>query len=85
MPLEIQYFNQKLNFFEPLLERTTINISFSSSKEKGKNISITTEKVLNLNLSIAFYQSIIQTAQIFKEESENANMLNSAKSNMIKS
>ena len=35
LPLELYYFNNKHNFYEPLIEKTSIHFSYSRDKNKN--------------------------------------------------
>lgn len=56
VPVEIYYFNQSLNFFEPLVEKTLIGFSkdnFVTTRTKQTRIEV--KDMLNLNFSVALY------------------------------
>ncbi len=68
-PLEIYYFNQKLSFFEPVIERVPIKCYFESGGVTEKQIQkLTIEDVLNLNFSVALYENLFLLLDNFKSE-----------------
>jgi hypothetical protein len=69
IPLELYYFNTKLNFYEPLVERTALDVHFSSLQDKNQHILILrNQSTLNLNFSVALYETLFLLANSFKEE-----------------
>lgn len=90
VPLEVYYFNQNLNFFEPLVEKTLIgysNDNFATIRTKSTKIEI--KEMLNVNFSVAVYDQIFNFMSILdseqqeydqtKQSQENANQTRSKK------
>jgi hypothetical protein len=67
--LELYYFNTKLNFYEPLIERTALDVHFSSHQDKNQHILILrNQSTLNLNFSVALYETLFLLVNSLKEE-----------------
>lgn len=59
VPFEVYYFNQSLNFYEPFIEKTQLNLSLRKDAKSQTNIKkIEMKKLLNINFSVAFYDAI---------------------------
>jgi len=58
LPFELYYFNQKLAFFEPVVEKVMIKASVDSETYGSSEQRILIENVLNINLSVALYESL---------------------------
>ena len=57
-PLELYYFNQRLNFFEPAIERVLIKAAIEADVNGNSVKSFSVEDVLNVNFSVALYENI---------------------------
>jgi hypothetical protein len=69
--LELYYFNQKLSFFEPAIERVTLCLSFESGSETQRSLSkveVRDQDVLNFNFSVALYENLFNLTENFKQE-----------------
>ena len=68
IPLECYYFNNKLNFYEPLVEKTKVEFEIQTDKFKNKTIDVKVKNILNLNFSVAVYDTIFNVQATLKEE-----------------
>lgn len=70
IPFELYYFNQSLCFFEPLIERTAIEIGLEKNHKPAlsKQLKIEVKKLFNVNLSVALFDSIFTFTSNFKNE-----------------
>ena len=57
-PLELYYFNQKLAFFEPAIERVVIKTHIVNDNSGKQEVRLLIEDVLNINFSVALYENI---------------------------
>ena len=58
MPFELYYFNQKLAFFEPAIEKVVLKASIDTDKDGNSEQRLIIENVLNINFSVALYESL---------------------------
>ena len=59
LPLECYYFNQNLNFFEPFLEKTQVDLTIEKNDSKNQTgIKLELKELTNINFSVAFYDSL---------------------------
>jgi hypothetical protein len=69
LPIECYYFNQSLNFFEPLLEKTQVDLTVEKQESKNQNsIRLEFKKLVNINFSVAFYDSMFNLNNNLKLE-----------------
>eukprot|EP00347_Sterkiella_histriomuscorum_P015009 403358661 len=68
LPLEVYYFNKKLNFYEPLIEKTKVEFIIQEAKNKSENIEIKINKIINFNFSVALYETIFNVQSTLNEE-----------------
>jgi hypothetical protein len=55
----VYYFNSKLNFYEPLIEKTKIDILFVNREQtNNKHLIIKNQDTFNVNLSVALYETL---------------------------
>ena len=57
-PLELYYFNQRLNFFEPAVERVLVKANIEADVNENSEKHLTIEDVLNVNFSVALYENM---------------------------
>ena len=64
----LNYFNFRLNFYEPFIETFNLNTSYKSDEE-SKSISLDIEEVypLNINLSTALFENIVIGLNYYNE------------------
>ena len=67
-PLELYYFNQKLAFFEPVVERVMLKGHIVNDVSGNSEMKLLIEDVLNLNLSVALYENIFVLMENLKSE-----------------
>lgn len=67
-PFELYYFNQKLAFFEPAIEKVLLKASIDSDSKGNTEQRLMVENVLNLNFSVALYESFFLLNENFQEE-----------------
>lgn len=69
-PLELYYFNQKLNFFEPVIERVLIKTQTDTDVGGNTEKLLNVDDVLNLNFSVALYENIFVLLENLNHESD---------------
>ena len=69
-PLELYYFNQKLNFFEPAIERVLIKAQMEADVNGNTEKHLNIEDVLNLNFSVALYENMLVLFENYNAEFE---------------
>ena len=69
-PLELYYFNQKLNFFEPAIERVLIKAQMEADVNGNTEKHLNIEDVLNLNFSVALYENMLVLFENYNLEFE---------------
>jgi len=58
-----------LNFYEPLIERTSLEVLFSSLHDKNhQRLILRNQSTLNLNFSVALYETLFLLVNSLKEE-----------------
>ena len=57
-PLELYYFNHKLNFFEPVIEKVLVKTQTDADVVGNTEKHLSVDDVLNLNFSVALYENI---------------------------
>ena len=67
LPFQAYYFNQSLNFFEPLVEKTQILVGIDSNAQ-GKAVKVEIKDLLNINFSVALYDTIFNLMGNLKQE-----------------
>jgi hypothetical protein len=67
-PLELYYFNQKLAFFEPAIERVVIKTHIVNDNGGKQEVRLLIEDVLNINFSVALYENIFVLMENLKTE-----------------
>ena len=67
-PLELYYFNQKLNFFEPVIERVLLKAQTESDVNGNTEKHLKVEDVLNLNFSVALYENMFVLLENLNQE-----------------
>jgi hypothetical protein len=70
MPLELYYFNNKLNFYEPFIEPSYLKMAIVKDSKKNISLSFSAERILNINFSVALYETIFLIVNSLKEEKE---------------
>lgn len=70
-PLELYYFNQKLNFFEPAVERVLFKAQTELDVNGNTKKNLTVDDVLNLNFSVALYENMFVLMENLNHEREN--------------
>ena len=70
IPFEIYYFNDKLNFYEPLIEKTILSILISEKKSRNRTIELQIDNSLDVNISVALYSTIFDMTTTLHEEKE---------------
>ena len=68
MPFELYYFNQKLTFFEPAIEKVLLKASVDTDKHGNSEQRLMVENVLNVNFSVALYESLMLLNENWQEE-----------------
>lgn len=70
IPLESYYFNQNLNFFEPFIERTQIDVMTEKTIQgtRSEVTKVEIKDLLNLNFSVALYDSLFNFMSNLKQE-----------------
>jgi hypothetical protein len=68
VPIEVYYFNQSLNFFEPIIEKTSLNVIFEKVANQQSNLKLEIRDLLNLNFSVAFYDSLFNLMSNMKQQ-----------------
>ena len=58
MVLELYYFNDKLNFYEPLVETTSMHASLTSDALKNVHLEFELNHILDLNFSVALCSTV---------------------------
>ena len=69
-PLELYYFNQKLAFFEPAIERVGITAHIEAGINGNSDKRLQVEDVLNLNFSVSLYENVFTLVDNLKHERE---------------
>ena len=70
-PLELYYFNQKLQFFEPAIERVGIKVEIVNDINGNSDKRLLVEDVLNLNFSVSLYENMFTLVDNLKTERDN--------------
>jgi len=70
IPFECFYFNTSLNFFEPFIEKTGIDISVDKTMNLTNILKVDIKELLNINFSIAFYDSLFNFMSCLKLEKQ---------------
>jgi hypothetical protein len=68
MPFELYYFNQKLTFFEPAIEKVMLKASIDTDMHGNSEQRLMVENVLNVNFSVALYESLFLLNENYQEE-----------------
>ena len=68
--MELYYFNQKLAFFEPAIERVVIKAHIETDINGNSEKRLQVEDVLNLNFSVSLYENMFTLVDNLKNERE---------------
>ena len=68
--LELFYFNDSLNFYEPLIEHTSIHVDMMADKQKNLNVEFELKHILNINFSVALCSTVSSFLSTLDEEKE---------------
>ena len=64
------YFNTSLNFFEPFVEKTLMEVSISKTLNIQKVVKLEIKELLNINFSVALYDSLFNLSSTLKQEQQ---------------
>lgn len=70
VPFELYYFNGKLNFYEPFIEKTCGIVTYSMDKSRSVSIDIEMQETFNINFSVALYDTLSLFLCNMREESD---------------
>jgi hypothetical protein len=69
--LQLYYFNTRLNFYEPLIEYTNLELIFENDKLRNdKKIRVENIGTMNINFSVALYDSIFTLMHTLSDEKD---------------
>ena len=69
--MQLYYFNTKLNFYEPLIEYTNVELIFEHEKLRNdKKIKVENIGTMNINFSVALYDSIFTLMHTLSDEKD---------------
>lgn len=60
---EIYYFNIKMNYYEPFVEKTTLKVSLIKNSQNKFDLSIHFFKTMNINFSVALFDTVFQLSK----------------------
>lgn len=56
--IEVYYFNTKMNYYEPMVEKTMLYINFEKASKNNQKLGIHIKRILNINFSIALFETL---------------------------
>ena len=65
---EIYYFNDKLNFYEPLVELTTMHVNVMTDTLNNTHVDLELNHTLNINFSVALCSTVSTFLTTLEEE-----------------
>ncbi len=67
--MQLYYFNTKINFFEPLIEQTYLNLSMiKDDLNKELKMKVDNKSPMNINFSVSFYDTVFTLIHALNDE-----------------